>query len=347
MEGILPIDTALRGAAGGFALLLAAFALVPPRRGPAGLSLALLGLGLASYLLVSAPAFDAAPPAPLYAPVVIAMALPAILWWAGLEFFDEAAPFRAYVVPLGLIVVATALATFAWPPAGLVRGGLVVLLYLHLFYIAWKSGPGDLIEARRGLRRVFLGLGALLGIAITAEELGLLTGLLGPEKFVLQAASLAALLGAFLTWFAANRETMFRDAPARPRPLALTAAEHAVLDRLTAAMEAGVWAEEGLTIGQLAGALGTTEHRLRRVINQGLGYRNFARFLNERRIARAREILSEPARADTPILTLAYEVGFASLGPFNRAFRDITGLSPSEFRATAQPIPDKATPKPE
>jgi AraC-like DNA-binding protein len=46
-------------------------------------------------------------------------------------------------------------------------------------------------------------------------------------------------------------------------------------------------------------------------------------------------VLADPARADVPVLTIAHESGFASLGPFNRAFRDITGQSPSEYRAAA------------
>ncbi|MEY8828307.1 helix-turn-helix domain-containing protein [Sedimentitalea sp. XS_ASV28] len=71
---------------------------------------------------------------------------------------------------------------------------------------------------------------------------------------------------------------------------------------------------------------------VRRAINKGLGYRNFAQFINERRIEAARQILSDPARADIPILSIAYDVGFASVGTFNRAFRDQTGQSPSEYR---------------
>lgn len=33
-----------------------------------------------------------------------------------------------------------------------------------------------------------------------------------------------------------------------------------------------------------------------------------------------------------PILTIALDAGFGSLGPFNRAFRAETGLTPTEFR---------------
>jgi len=33
-----------------------------------------------------------------------------------------------------------------------------------------------------------------------------------------------------------------------------------------------------------------------------------------------------------PILTIALDAGFQSIGPFNRAFKAHTGMTPSEFR---------------
>lgn len=99
-----------------------------------------------------------------------------------------------------------------------------------------------------------------------------------------------------------------------------------------------MWRTEGLTIGTLAQHLKTSEHRLRSVINQNLGYRNFTSFINEHRIAAAKQALADPAKADTQILTIAYDVGFASLGPFNRAFKAATGDSPTEFRRKALAI---------
>ncbi|MBC7047243.1 AraC family transcriptional regulator, partial [Salmonella enterica subsp. enterica serovar Heidelberg] len=86
---------------------------------------------------------------------------------------------------------------------------------------------------------------------------------------------------------------------------------------------------------------GVPEHRLRALINQRLGYRNFSDFLNSHRIADARAWLSDPARVDLPVLTLAMDLGYGSLAPFNRAFRDATGTSPSEDRRAAILDPEK------
>jgi AraC-like DNA-binding protein len=45
--------------------------------------------------------------------------------------------------------------------------------------------------------------------------------------------------------------------------------------------------------------------------------------------------LSDPAQARTPVSAIAYEMGFGSLGPFNRAFKGATGLTPTEWRRKA------------
>ena len=96
--------------------------------------------------------------------------------------------------------------------------------------------------------------------------------------------------------------------------------------------------------------VGVPEYRLRRLINQGLGHRNFNSFVNHYRIAEARAALADPAQAAVPVLTIALDAGFSSLGPFNRAFKAETGLTPSDFRrqnlgisGIGEPIPESAS----
>jgi AraC-like DNA-binding protein len=93
--------------------------------------------------------------------------------------------------------------------------------------------------------------------------------------------------------------------------------------------------DEGLTIAALAGRLSEQEYRLRRLINRSLGHRNFAQFLNGYRLDEVRGALADPAQREVPILTIALDAGFGSLGPFNRAFRDAEGMTPSEYRSRA------------
>lgn len=60
------------------------------------------------------------------------------------------------------------------------------------------------------------------------------------------------------------------------------------------------------------------------------------RYLQRRRVERAMYLLGYTARDVTDI---SFEVGFASPGTFSRTFRQVTGQSPSQFRAAARPIP--------
>lgn len=122
------------------------------------------------------------------------------------------------------------------------------------------------------------------------------------------------------------------DVPVAPPPVADPAD-----DRLAAALDHAMrdrrlYRGESLTIAGLAAQLDVPEYRLRRVINQRLGHRNFNAFVNAWRLQDAYDALADPRLRDRPVLTIALEAGFQSIGPFNRAFKAATGLTPSEFR---------------
>ena len=97
-------------------------------------------------------------------------------------------------------------------------------------------------------------------------------------------------------------------------------------------MEERYYRTPGLTIATLADHLEVPEHRLRALINKRLGHRNFSAFLNGLRIAEAREILAEKTQVDTPVLTIAMDLGYNSLATFNRAFRAESGTTPTDYR---------------
>ena len=78
--------------------------------------------------------------------------------------------------------------------------------------------------------------------------------------------------------------------------------------------------------------MGLPEYRLRRLINGQLGHRNFAVFVNAYRVEAAARRLADPAEARKTIGEIAFDLGFTSLNPFNRAFKEIVGLTPTEWR---------------
>ena len=90
-----------------------------------------------------------------------------------------------------------------------------------------------------------------------------------------------------------------------------------------------------LKVASLAEALQTPEYKVSRAISLGLQQPNFNRFINTYRIDHARRLLADPALGSRSILSIGMDSGFASIGPFNRAFKAATGVTPSAFRAAA------------
>ncbi|MES9976499.1 MAG: helix-turn-helix transcriptional regulator [Candidatus Thiodiazotropha sp.] len=102
------------------------------------------------------------------------------------------------------------------------------------------------------------------------------------------------------------------------------------LERLM--VEKRLFCEEGLTIGRLAERLEMKEYILRRMINGHLGYRNYNQFLNRYRIEEAAKLLLAPETRHLPVLSIALDVGYRSLTVFNKAFKEIMNMTPTEFR---------------
>ena len=121
-------------------------------------------------------------------------------------------------------------------------------------------------------------------------------------------------------------------AASRP-PRALDTEEARLVDALRYQLDAlQVYREPELKVADLASRLGTAEHRLSRLITQGLGEKNFNQMVNRHRIAHACRLLAEPG-STASILEISGSCGFASLGPFNRAFKAAMGCTPTAYRA--------------
>lgn len=97
-------------------------------------------------------------------------------------------------------------------------------------------------------------------------------------------------------------------------------------------LERKAYLDTRLTISALATRLGVTSHRLRRLINMSLGFDNFSTYVNAYRIKAVKEDFKDRTKDHIPVLTIALENGFNSLSPFNRAFKSIEGIPPSEYR---------------
>lgn len=93
--------------------------------------------------------------------------------------------------------------------------------------------------------------------------------------------------------------------------------------------EGGWWREPDLTLAGLARRLGTNSLYLSRAINEGLGM-NFNEMVNRLRAEEVARLIEQGAAAN--LLPAALEAGFSSKATFNRAFRAVYRVSPSDYR---------------
>jgi AraC-like DNA-binding protein len=235
---------------------------------------------------------------------------------------------------------------------------IAALLVLPLARLL-RQRAGDLVETRRRWRVGFVAAVAAYGLI----GLGLLAWFGGPLPtewarmhiallFVVSAGASLALVpsGAAIRDPLSAPPEAAAAGPAslrriEPRPTQV--ADEALARRIVESMEAGrLYRTEDLTVAGLARAIGSQEYLVRRAINGRLGYRNFNDFLHHYRLGEAApRLLSQP---HLPVLSIALDVGYGSIGPFNRAFRQRFGTTPTAYRSgpddplTAHVLPAQA-----
>ena len=88
--------------------------------------------------------------------------------------------------------------------------------------------------------------------------------------------------------------------------------------------------EEGLTLTGLAQQLNMTRNQLSSLINKNTGD-NFYKFINKYRVEEVKKIFSDSGKNNYTILAMAYEAGFPSKSSFHKIFKELTGLTPTEY----------------
>jgi AraC-like DNA-binding protein len=342
-----PLEAALRGGAVVILLLRVVVLARDARRDPVSRYTALLSLSIAAYIVESASGFRALD-LPLRIPVhIVSAGMPAAFWIAMGALFVDEFRLRWYHALGWLALVALALTDTVRHPMSVdvARTCLSVLFLLLGIWYVLSGRTTDLVEGRRRLRAWYAVATALYSLAVIASEWLLPGGLSAMPLSLVNAAGLTALIflfavfGAFASTEAPPAPALVQATPlpalpneARPAapPTGSDAAQLVLLRRLLDHDK--VFREPDLSVASLSQKLDIPEHRLRHLINRQLGHRNFSTFVNGYRLAEAEAALSDPAQAAVPILTIALDAGFGSIGPFNRAFKAQTGLTPSEYR---------------
>lgn len=339
-------DTSMRLLAIGQLLLIALVML--QGRGPAKLRIAtcLMLVTVSAYLTNSAPLFRVWRGWPDAMIEMGSQLSPFMIWLFTHRMFERRVP--RIPAAIGLIALLGNwfyFVNFRSDPFGIfmLRPFHVIGLVLigHALYITLRDMADDLIERRRIFRQAFVIVIAIQCVAVLVTEL--IYTLSEVPLWLMLIQSCIILLTAFAFGWAMlseNAELLaVPDDSAPERPDDWPAAERVLHDRLMAAMADGAYRRASLSIGTLAASLDVPEHRLRALINQRMGFRNFSSFLNEHRIAEAKAKLADPDCVNLPVLTIAMDLGYGSLAPFNRAFKAACDQTPTEFRQQALSSP--------
>jgi AraC-like DNA-binding protein len=307
----------------------------------------LAGIGVSTMLIGSAPeslGIPAAVQSTAYAFEFISIVF---IWWFGLALFRDDFKLRwphwIFFILCGALRmphnIAEMTGSFTYPPLlDTICELIVVGMMAHLIITIIREGEDDLVLSRRRSRNYFI-IGVVAAVLLsTFTEHGWIPI---PQDYVyfIKSATTFPLALWFTLWLSRldhkslNFETEITAEPAIATEETIDPRDKELLGQLISAMETDkVYREAGLTIRDLAERLNTPEHRLRVLINQGLGYRNFSAFLNSYRIDAIKAEFADPEKARIPVLTLAMDVGYNSLAPFNRAFRTTEGMTPTAYR---------------
>ena len=340
------IDIALRGATVALLLVLAASLFRGFGTVLAGRLAAAFALGSAAHAVTAS--IGATPPvAPAHAPLIALSTGNVVVFWLFTRaLFDETFRLRWWHALIWAAVAAFSFVNCMWlAPASGVRLSIIAVNLLALGFIvlavaqtiaSWSS---DLVEGRRRVRVFIVSAAALYGGLNAVLQISLSGSGAAEIANAVNSAALAAVAAAIsIAMMRVDGADLFPATPevqaeASEAAVVDSSADQKLVDALMRLMgDERIYRHDNVTIGTLATKLAIPEYRLRRLINQRLGYRNFNVFLNEHRIAEAKAALADPSQAEVPVITIAMDAGFQSLGPFNRAFKATTGVTPTEYR---------------
>jgi AraC-like DNA-binding protein len=270
--------------------------------------------------------------------------LPLVFWLLSKSIFDD--HFKMSVTFFTLMIVVLLvhyISFFIWYNASLSENSkmLTILIPKLLSFVfmalgvweALRSRKFDLIDARLRFRYIFIIVTAsVIGATLIVESIGISS--VTPEILPVIQKAVIMILSLIFIYYNLELNLSFFIRPEKekkrePENDSNSQIASKIQKLLT---EEKIYRTEGLTIGQLAETMNEQEYRVRRTINGQLGFRNFNDFLNQYRVQEACTILQDPQKFNLTILEIAYSLGYKSIGPFNKAFKDQTGLTPTVFR---------------
>ena len=341
---MLLIDALTRYSAVTLLVLVAILALRDGKRFAPARYAVLVCISVAAMLLSTAPDALRLPQIPFVVAHLLDTSNIVFIWWLCLSMFQDDFKLKlwhwaTFALYTGLVLIYHLVEFDMAAPMPLwfdIFVDVVTLaMMVHLVYVVFIGRADDLIEPRRRLR-VFFILALALGTTLTVLAESLFIKDFGPQVTLFRAATALPLTLWAVLWLTSfhPEKLVFQHAsPIAAKPTSLDPRDTALHTHLLKSMdEDKIYLEPNLNIRTLAQSLKTPEHRLRALINQGMGYRNFSTFLNTYRIKEVKSTFADPNMSRIPVLTIAMDAGYNSLAPFNRAFLKAEGMTPSAYR---------------
>jgi AraC-like DNA-binding protein len=356
-------DLLLRGVvAGVLAFHVLHLALPGPLR-PVRLALIAFALSLLPYLLCQrADLMSLLPPTLAWCALGLCTSGTLWLWLASRALFDDRFAWRPSLLALAAGMVALGFAAHShhllgptaivgeeasWHWVRLHQLAQLVLIAATVWEVTrgWRD---DLVAPRRIARRWVAMAVAAYAAVVLVVEVAIEGQPAGPWLPALHVAGIGCVAMALALLVAKRSLDVVlglesAPSPTQARPPDASAAQlvarrarppSVALQGLQRSMdEERLYRQEGLTLDALARRLGQGEAALRALINQELGYRSFNDFLHHYRLLEASARL---VAEDRPVLSIALECGYGSIGPFNRAFKQRFGVTPTAYRAAAR-----------
>ena len=248
--------------------------------------------------------------------------------WPSLKLFGWAIPVLAWYHACAISFDIESVSVYV---SVLMRTTTITFLVLSVIE-SQRGKKDDLVKGRIKLRKFFIYFIAITGLITVLTE----TSLGYTDLLTLKMAQRGAIM-LFSTYFLIAN-TKWQDHFFARQPQTSEIKNQVAIDKINEVMtDQQYFKTEGLTIGQLAEKLGEQEYKLRAIINQEMGYRNFPAFVNSFRIEEAKTLLTDTGSTALTIQEIAFEVGFSSIGPFNRAFKAATDQTPKEYRDKNHP----------
>ena len=276
---------------------------------------------------------------------ITASLLPPVAWacFAGLASREK--PLWPHTLPIVFVTALAATWPLWHPPIDFVLAALFAGYGIALLRLAARGpdafGASRLSDAGRAQNATRLVGLMLIGSSLVDLLVGIDFGInqgVDAARIVGVANLIAlAIAAAAVAMAGQSRPARMADMPAEdPIQRGAEAADADIVAAIDHLMrERQLFRDPDLTLERLARRAGIPARQISAAINRVHG-RNVSQVVNEYRIAEAKRLLAE---ADDPVTTIMFECGFQTKSNFNREFRRVAGMSPSDFRRAGSAAP--------